>query len=184
MSRRTVRTLLFPLALVLAAGCSSSAAKSGSSSSSAAGGATTVAKSAAVSTAAPGTTTAAGATVTIAKGDCEKLKPLIATMSVDWQVLVQLVNATKVSEWNDRAKTIGSLPKFAETLDGLQAAFGSDKSAADSISYMRGANDIVQKGLGGDEGAIASLKTYLGTNLVDSLTKQAAIGKAFNDVGC
>jgi hypothetical protein len=99
-------------------------------------------------------------------------------------VLVQLVNATKVSEWNDRVKVVGSLPKFAENLDDLQAAFGSSSAAADSISYMRGANDIVQKGLAGDEGAIASLKSYLGDNLVESLTKQSAIGQTFTDAGC
>lgn len=180
MIRRTARTLLLPLALALAAGCSSSATKAGSSATSvASGGATTA-------TASSGTSgsTAAGSTGTVAKSECEGLRKTIATMSVNWQVLVQLVNATKVSEWNERAKVIGSLPNFAENLDALQAAFGGSTGAADSVTYMRGANDIVQKGLGGDESAIASLKSYLGTNLVESLTKQAPIGQAFSDTGC
>ena len=49
---------------------------------------------------------------------------------------------------------------------------------------MSGANDIVQRGIGGDANAKADLATYLGTDIAASVQQQIPISMAYEKSGC
>ena len=49
---------------------------------------------------------------------------------------------------------------------------------------MKGADDIVARGLGGDAAASTDLAGYLGTNTTANINKQIDIGLAFDKTSC
>ena len=113
--------------------------------------------------------------------DCAALKDALASMLINWQVVIGLSN-TPASEW---AKVpIGTISKFGDQLAAITAALGSDADAAAALSFMSGANDIVQRGLGGDTAAQADLAKYMGADISASIGKQLPISLAYSNAGC
>jgi hypothetical protein len=115
------------------------------------------------------------------KADCTGLKEALANMLVNWQVEIGLSNAD-VKEW--ATTPIGTLSKFGDQLKVISAALGSDADAAAALKFMAGANDIVQRGIGGDATAKADLATYMGTDISASIQKQLPISVAYQKAGC
>ena len=113
--------------------------------------------------------------------DCAALKDAMASMLVNWQVVIGLSN-TPASEWAQ--VPIGTIPKFGDQLATITAALGSNADAAGALSFMSGANDIVKRGIGGDSAAQADLTTYMGTDISASIGKQLPISIAFSNAGC
>jgi hypothetical protein len=146
----------------------------------------TGAQASSVTSAATPATAASGADTTqpAATGgnvDCAALKTNLADMTINWQVVIGLSN-TPTSEW---AQTpIGSITKFGDQLTAITAALSDDSDAADALSYMAGANDIVVRGLGGDSTAQADLATYMGTDITANVSKQLPISLAYSNAGC
>jgi hypothetical protein len=116
--------------------------------------------------------------------DCAALKQAVAGLIVNWQLVAQFPNEPDVSKWSERVKLIGTLPEFAKQLDTLAAKLGGNADASKAIEYMKGANDIVQKGLAGDATAPQQLTQYLGTDLTATLMKQAPISVAMSAAKC
>lgn len=102
-------------------------------------------------------------------------------MIVNWQVVLGLANVD-VADW--ASTPVGSLSKFGDQLKVMSAALGSDADAAASLKFMTGANDIVQRGVGGDANAKADLAKYLGTDLTANVKQQLPISLAFAKSGC
>jgi hypothetical protein len=102
-------------------------------------------------------------------------------MIVNWQVVIGLTNSP-TSEWAQ--VPLGTIPKFGDQLAAITAALGSDADAAAALKFMSGANDIVQRGLGGDAAAQADLVTYMGTDISASVGKQLPISLAYSNAGC
>jgi hypothetical protein len=115
------------------------------------------------------------------KADCTGLKEAMASMLVNWQVEIGLGNVD-VSQW--ASTPIGTLSKFGDQLKLITAALGSDADAAKALQFMTGANDIVQRGIGGDATAKADLATYMGTDITANIQKQLPIGLAYEKAGC
>lgn len=113
--------------------------------------------------------------------DCAALKTNLADMTINWQVVIGL-SKTPTSEWPQTP--IGSITKFGDQLTAITAALSDDSEAADALSYMAGANDIVARGLGGDSTAQADLATYLGTDITANVSKQLPISLAYSNAGC
>jgi hypothetical protein len=113
--------------------------------------------------------------------DCAALKDNLANMSINWQVTIGLTNSAS-SEWAEIP--IGSVAQFGDQLAVITAALGSDADAAEALSFMSGANDIVQRGLGGDAAAQADLSAYLGTDIGSNVGKQIPIVSAYQNAGC
>jgi len=113
--------------------------------------------------------------------DCAGLKDALASMLVNWQVEIGLRNVD-VSQWS--TTPIGTLSKFGDQLKVLSAALSGDADAAKALQFMTGANDIVQKGIGGDAAAKADLATYMGTDIAALVQKQIPIGTAYDKAGC
>ncbi len=166
---RHLLAALFVISGVLVACGSDKPAASGS-------GATVAQASSHTSGAAPTQPPAAGGNV-----DCAALKDAMASMLVNWQVVIGLSN-TPTSEWAQ--VPIGTISKFGDQLAAITAALGSDADAAAALSFMSGANDIVKRGLGGDAAAQADLTTYMGTDISASIGKQLPISLAFSNAGC
>ncbi|MEO8265076.1 MAG: hypothetical protein ABI706_06130, partial [Ilumatobacteraceae bacterium] len=115
------------------------------------------------------------------KVDCAGLKDALASMIVNWQVVIGLSNSP-TSEWAQIP--IGTIAKFGDQLAAMTATLGSDADASDALSFMSGANDIVQRGLGGDTAAQADLATYMGADISASIGKQLPISLAYSNAGC
>ena len=113
--------------------------------------------------------------------DCEAAKNALGSAIVNIQILVQLPNETDVTKW---VTGVGTLPEFATQLDVIGAAVAGDAEASAAVDFSRGANEIVQRGYAGDAGAPAELAAYLGSDLMDTLSKQVPIGMAFDAAGC
>lgn len=105
-------------------------------------------------------------------------------MYVNWQLVAQLAEKSDLSEWPTTDSIVGTLPEFAAQLDTLEAQVGTNAAAAKEIDFMRGANDIVQRGIGGDAAAPAELATYLGDDLAGTLSRKTVILQASADLGC
>ena len=125
---------------------------------------------------------AAAATPAAGKIGCPALKETIVAMFVNWQLVIGLARTPDVKLWANLP--IGTLPEFASQLDTLYRQLGSYDRALESIDFMKGANDIVQKGLGGDSAAPGELATYVGTDVVKAISKQNSIAEAGSKVGC
>jgi hypothetical protein len=131
-----------------------------------------------------GDTSGADATQPAAGGgdvDCAALKNALASMLVNWQVVIGLTNSP-ASGWADIP--LGTIPQFGAQLETITAALGSDAEATDALSFMSGANDIVQRGIGGDSAAQADLTTYMGTDVTANISKQIPISLAYEKLGC
>ncbi len=113
--------------------------------------------------------------------DCAALQTNLADIVINWQVVIGMTNSP-TSEWSQIP--IGSVPKFGDQLAALTAALGSDADAASALSYMSGANDIVERGLGGDSTAQADLAAYMGTDVGANVGKQLPISIAYENAGC
>ena len=113
--------------------------------------------------------------------DCTALKDNLANMTINWQVVIGLANSP-TTEWAQIP--LGSIPKFGDQLAVITAALGSDADAAAALSFMSGANDIVQRGMGGDTAAQADLATYMGADIAANVGKQLPIVLAYDKVGC
>jgi hypothetical protein len=113
--------------------------------------------------------------------DCTSLKDNLANMTINWQVVIGLTNSPS-SEWAQIP--LGSIAKFGDQLAVITAALGSDGDAAEALSFMSGANDIVQRGLGGDAAAQADLTAYMGTDVTANISKQIPIVTAYQNAGC
>lgn len=182
---RPLRTAAVTLALVAAlTACSGSSGKDTAASGSGATTATTDGP-ATVATTAPAEGSGSGSsTGTAASGECATLVEAITEMSGTWQIYVQLPGIPDVAEWKRIIEPMGLKHTFTETLDTLSATFGGDKDSADAITYMRTADGIVQKGLGGDKAAVEELKSHIGVNVMEALLKQAPISKQLGARGC
>jgi hypothetical protein len=113
--------------------------------------------------------------------DCASVKDAMASMLVNWQVVIGLANVD-VSQW--ASTPVGTLSKFGDQLKALTAALGSDGDAAAALKYMTGANDIVTRGVGGDASAKADLAAYMGTDITKNVEQQLPIGVAYQKAGC
>lgn len=113
--------------------------------------------------------------------DCAGLKDALASMLVNWQVVIGLSNSP-TSEWAQIP--LGTIPKFGDQLATITAALGKDADAAAALSFMSGANDIVARGLGGDSAAQADLATYMGADISANVGKQLPISLAYSNAGC
>jgi hypothetical protein len=113
--------------------------------------------------------------------DCAALKDSLTRMTINWQVVIGLTNSPS-AEWADIP--LGSIDKFGDQLAVITAAVGSDADAAEALSYMSGANDIVERGLGGDAAAQDDLVTYMGTDVAANVGKQLPIVLAYDKLDC
>ena len=134
---------------------------------------------------APTGSTATDATETTTAGgtnaNCAALKDTLANLTVNWQVIIGLVNIG-TSEW--ATLPLGHLEDFGTQLAAASAALGKNLQAAGALKFMAGANEIVKRGLGGDTTAQADLATYLGPDTAASINKQLPIGLAYTQTGC
>jgi hypothetical protein len=130
-----------------------------------------------------GSTDSTGATGTTPTGaaDCAALKDAITGMTINWQIVLGLSNSD-TSEW--ATLPLGSLPQFGTQISTLSAALAGDGDATEALSFMKGADDIVQRGIGGDAAAKDDLATYLGDDLTANISKQIPIGIAYSNLGC
>ena len=114
----------------------------------------------------------------VATSTATALKTNLADIAINWQVVIGMTNSP-TSEWSQIP--LGSVAKFGDQLAALTAALGSDADAASALSYMSGANDIVQRGLGGDSTAQADLAAYMGTDVGANVGKQLPISIAYHE---
>ena len=113
--------------------------------------------------------------------DCAALNASLADILVNWQVVIGLSNSPS-TEW--ASIPLGTIAKFGDQLAVVVAGLGSDADAAAALSYMSGANDIVQRGLGGDAAAQADLAAYMGSDIGANVGKQLPISIAYQNAGC
>ena len=144
----------------------------------AAAGATTPAGTSAASTGGPSTT---GLDLGSGELHCDELKVTLAGLTTNWQVVIGLVNAP-TSDWDD--VPLGNITEFGNQIETVDAALGKNSQAAGALDYMSGANDIVERGLGGDTTAQKDLADYLGPDASVNVNKQIPIALAFQNAGC
>jgi hypothetical protein len=113
--------------------------------------------------------------------DCAALKDNLSNMAINWQVVIGLRNSPS-TEWAQIP--LGSIAKFGDQLAVITAALGSDADAAAALAFMSGANDIVERGLGGDAAAQADLAAYMGADVAANVGKQLPIVLAYDKLGC
>jgi hypothetical protein len=172
----------FVAAIALVAGLlvacgSDKPASSGSRSTSPAAAPTSAASAGSPTTAGPPATQPAPA----GKVDCNGLGTTLAGININWQVVLGLPNSA-TTEWVNIP--LGTMPQFGDELASAKQALGNDANAAASLDYMSKANDIAQRGIGGDASAQTDLASYLGTDITANVSKQVAIATAFANVGC
>jgi len=175
-----MRHLRHPIAVLVIACCALVACGGDDAPSADAGGISSVAQ---VSSDGSGSDAGADATQPAGGGavDCAAVKEALAKIIINWQVVIGLSN-TASSEW--AGIPLGSIASFGEQLATVTTALGSDADAAEALSFMSGANDIVQRGIGGDAAAQDDLATYMGTDTGVNLAKQLAISVAYQNAGC
>jgi hypothetical protein len=113
--------------------------------------------------------------------DCAAVKAALAKIIINWQVVIGLPN-TATTQWATLPQ--GTLSEFGDQLATVTAALSSDADAADALQFMSGANEIVQRGLGGDAAAQADLAAYMGTDTGANFAKQSKIAVAYQHAGC
>jgi|SRR4051794_17665306 hypothetical protein len=155
----------------------------------AASGASTAGTSSAAAAATGGTSATSSASDSSSAGaigsgdlDCAALKTTLAGLSANWQVVVGTLPHAPTSDWDD--VPLGNISEFGNQIDTANAALGKNSQAAGALTYMSAANDIVVRGVGGDETAQADLTDYLGPDANASVNKQIPIALAFQNAGC
>lgn len=123
-------------------------------------------------------TSGSGGEMSGGSADCAAVEDALSKVFVNWQMVQGFAKHRELSDWADSVKRLGTLPRFGEQLDVLENALGEDQRASRAIAFMRGANAIVQKGLGGDDSAPADLARYLGSDDDALVSKYAWIGLA------
>lgn len=123
----------------------------------------------------------AGAASDASATDCAALADALGRINVNWQIVIGLVDSP-TTEW--ATLPIGTLSEFGTQLSTVSAGLGSDSAAADAISFMSAANDIVVRGEGGDASAQADLATYLGSDVTANVYKQRDVSLAFANSSC
>ena len=116
--------------------------------------------------------------------DCAALTDAAGRMSVNWQLVTQLGDKSDLTSWPAADSIVGTLSEFSDQLDTIEAQVGGNAAAAEQIAFMRTANEIVQRGIGGDAAAPAELSDLLGDDLVSTLTRKTPILQASGDAGC
>lgn len=116
-----------------------------------------------------------------AEFDCAVVKPLVASAGVNIQLITQLGSIPEVSSWS---VSIGSLPDFDTQLAAMSVLAPFDPGVAEQLVFFRGADEIVQRGLGGDAEAPAQLAAYLGDDIAATLARQIPFGAALAAAGC
>lgn len=122
-----------------------------------------------------------GATPPAGSIDCAAVKEAMGGFVVNTQIVVQLPNESDVANWTTG---IGSMPDFGAQLDTLAALEPYNAGVADTLAFFKGANEIVQRGYGGDTAAPGELAAYIGTDVSAVLSKQIPIGMALDAAGC
>lgn len=171
-ARHVITTVLITCAVLASCGDDKPAA----SSSSAAAGGTTAGPTSSAGAADSGPPATNNENV-----DCAALKDAAANMTVNWQVIIGLVNAP-TTDWADIP--LGHIETFPDELATLSAALQKDSQAVGALSYMSDAYDIVQRGLDGDTTAKDDLNTYLGPDASVNINKQIFISLALQNTGC
>lgn len=113
--------------------------------------------------------------------DCGVIEPLVASAGVNIQLITQLGSISEVSSWS---VSIGSLPDFDTQLAAMSVLEPFDPGVAEQLVFFRGADEIVQRGLGGDAEAPAQLAAYLGEDIAATLARQIPFGAALAAAGC
>lgn len=113
--------------------------------------------------------------------DCAALNTSLTNLTVNWQVVIGLVTIP-TSGWT--SVPLGTLETFGDDIAAVQAVLGNNSQAAGALQYMADANDIVQRGLGGDDAAQADLTTAIGTDAGVNVNKQIPIALAADQAGC
>ena len=142
---------------------------------------TTSSGSSAVSDSPAPVPTDGGATPPAGSIDCAAVKDALGGFIVNTQIIIQLPNQSDVTTW---PTGIGTMPDFGAQLDTLAALEPFDPGVADTLSFFTGANEIAQRGYGGDTAAPGELATYIGTDVSALLSKQIPIGMAMDAAGC
>jgi len=161
-------------AVVVAIGLLSACSSDGGGSSSAGTNAPVASDSPAVPTTTSGGD-AAGAP------DCSAVRDAYGGFLVNSQILVQLPNNTDIATW---PTDIGTMPQFAAQLETLVAAAGGHSDAVAALAFFQGANDIAQRGYGGDATAVADLAGYLGSDVETVVSHQITVGVTVAGLGC
>lgn len=113
--------------------------------------------------------------------DCGVLQPLVQSATVNIQLIVQLASIPDVSSW---AVYVGSLPDFDSQLAAMTVLEPFDPGVAEQLTFFRGADDIAQRGLGGDAAAPAELAAYLGDDIAATLARRVPFSDAMAAAGC
>jgi hypothetical protein len=113
--------------------------------------------------------------------DCAAVKAALAKIIINWQVTIGLPN-TPSAQWATLPQ--GTITEFGDQLATVTSALSSDADAAEALQFMSGANDIVQRGVGGDAAAQADLAAYMGTDTGANFAKQSKIAVAYQHAGC
>ncbi len=113
--------------------------------------------------------------------DCAAASDAFGSAIVNIQIISQLPSQTDVSQW---VTVVGTMPEFAAQLDVLGVAVAGDAEASAAVDFYKGANEIAQRGYAGDGAAPAELAAYLGSDLMDTLSKKVPIGIALDTAGC
>lgn len=113
--------------------------------------------------------------------DCGVLEPLVASAAVNIQLVVQLASIPDVSSWT---VYVGSLPDFGSQLSAMTVLEPFDAGVAEQLVFFRGADEIVQRGLGGDAAAPAELAGYLGDDIAATLLRRVPFSDAMAAAGC
>ena len=167
---RPVAVLFLACFLFTACGSDDTPAATTPNGTTAAGAATTAADS-----------TASGSTGVGTNVDCAALNTSLANLTVNWQVVIGLVTIP-TSGW--ASVPLGHLDQFGDDIAAVQAVLGGNSQAAGALQYMSTANDIVQRGLGGDAAAQTDLTTAIGTDAGVNVNKQIPIALAASQAGC
>jgi hypothetical protein len=130
---------------------------------------------------APVPTEGSGATPPAGSIDCVAVKDALGGFVVNTQIVVQLPNESDVANW---PTGIGTMPEFGAQLDTLAVLAPYDPGVADTLAFFKGADEIAQRGYGGDTAAPGELATYIGTDVSAVLSKQIPIGIAMDAAGC
>ena len=116
--------------------------------------------------------------------ECTTLTDATGRMILNWQLVAQLGDKPDLTEWPTADSIVGRISELGDQLDTIDAQLGDDTAAAEQIAFMRNANEIVQRGIGGDAAAPAELSDLLGGDMASTLARKTPILQASGDAGC